>query len=134
MRGHLRQLMPFCAVGLTCFVLALAVLVGLHDIAGLNYLLAYVLSFVASNIAGYLLNARFTFAVKTDHGGAARYITVNAALLLINTAAMKALVDGLHLWYIAAAILLAAINTPVSFLAQRFFTYRLGPRGSASGL
>ena len=29
------------------------------------------------------------------------------------------------MWYLAAALLLAALNAPVSFLAQRLITYRL---------
>lgn len=135
MGERLTQLLRFCAVGLTCLGLSLAVLGGLHELAGVNYLVAYVASFVAGNIAGYLLNARFTFSVASaNHIDAARYMIVNATLLCVNTIALKLLVSGLHMWYIAAAILLAAINTPVSFLAQRFFTYRLGARRRAPDL
>ena len=125
MRQRFQQLVRFSTVGATCLALGVGVLAGLHQLAGVNYLVAYVASFVASNIAGYLLNARFTFAVKTiTHFGALRYITVNAALLCVNTMAMKFLVDGLHLWYIWAAILLAGMVTPFSFLAHRLVTYR----------
>ena len=102
-------------------------LAALHSLAGVNYLLAYAASFIVGNVLGYLLNARFTFSVRSvSHTGAARYMLVNATLLCVNTAALKLLVGGLHLWYIAAAILLAAINAPVSFLAQRLVTYRTG--------
>ncbi len=126
MGERLTQLLRFCAVGLTCLGLSLAVLSGLHELAGLNYLVAYVGSFIAGNIAGYLLNARFTFFVGTvSHTGAARYMLVNATLLSANTVALGLLVSRLHMWYIAAAILLAAINAPVSFLAQRLVTYRV---------
>jgi putative flippase GtrA len=111
-------------VGLTCFGLALAVLAGLHDLAGTNYLIAYGASFVISGVAGYLLNAQFTFAVKSNHGGAARYLAVNAVSLCVNTAAMKLLVSVLGVWYIAAAVILAALNVPVSYFAQRLVTYR----------
>lgn len=126
MSGRLRQLWSFCAVGLGCFALGLAVLVGLADLAGVNYLVAYVLSFIVSNVAGYLLNARFTFAVGSNHGGAARYMAVNVALVCVSTAIMKLLVDGLGIWYIAAAIIMAGFNAPVGYLAQRLFTYRVG--------
>ena len=90
----------------------------------MNYLVAYAVSFVSSNIAGYLLNARFTFAVSSDQVGAARYMAVNVALLCVNTAAIKLLVSVLGMWYITAAILLAACNAPLGYLAQRRFTYR----------
>lgn len=124
---HLLQLGRFCAVGMACLALGLAVLVGLHDVAGVDYLTAYVLSFIFSNVAGYLLNARFTFlAGSVDQAGAARYLMVNAAVLCVSTAAMKLLVGELRMWYLAAAILIAAVNAPASFAAQRVITYRLG--------
>jgi putative flippase GtrA len=105
-------------------VLGLAVLAGLGELAGMNYLIAYGTSFITSNVAGYMLNARFTFDVRSDHAGAARYMAVNLTLLCINTALMKLLVDVLGIWYITAAIILAAANAPIGFLAQRLFTYR----------
>jgi len=122
----LLQLARFCAVGMTCLLLGLAVLIGLHDLVGVNYLVAYVAGFIFANVAGYLLNARFTFfARSTDPTGAVRYLLVNAVLLCVCTVALKLLVDEFRMWYLAVALLLAALNAPVSFLAQRLITYRL---------
>ncbi len=130
--GHLWQLGRFCAVGLTCLALSLAVLVGLHTFAGLNYLVAYAASFLAGNTAGYLLNARFTFSVGTvSHAGAVRYIAVNGVLLCVSTALMRLMVGEFHVWYIGSALLVAALNTPISFLAQRVVTYRIRAMDSA---
>ena len=125
-QNHLRQLLRFCGVGLTCLAISLAVLVGLHALAGLNYLLAYAASFVAGNIAGYVLNARFTFSIDTiSHAGALRYMAVNGTLLCVSTGFMKVIVGEFHVWYITAALLIAAVNTPISFVAHRFVTYRI---------
>jgi putative flippase GtrA len=111
---------------LTCLVLGLAVLVGLHDLVGVNYLVAYVTAFILGSVVGYLLNARFTFAAGSTHAaGAVRYLLVNAVVLCTFTLALKLLVDQFKMWYLAAAILLAALNAPISFLAQRLITYRL---------
>ncbi|HEX5458425.1 MAG TPA: GtrA family protein [Steroidobacteraceae bacterium] len=122
---RLLKLARFSGVGVTCFGLGLAILVGLHELAGVNYLLAYVASFVATNITGYLLNARFTFRPESvNHLGAIRYMAVNAVLLVANTVALKLLVDLMHMWYLLAAIILAAVNMPVSFIGQWLFTYR----------
>jgi putative flippase GtrA len=134
MTTRLLQLARFCAVGVACLILGLAVLAGLRDLAGVNYLVAYVAAFIVGNVAGYLLNARFTFFTgSVDRAGAARYLLVNVALLCVNTAALKLLVDGLRMWYLAAAILLAAVSAPFSFLAQRLITYRLRHGGRAAG-
>ncbi len=129
------QLARFGAVGLLCFALGLAVLVGLHELLGVNYLLAYAASFVVTNTAGYRLNASFTFAAGSiDHAGAVRYMLVNAALLCANAAALKLLVDAVHIWYVTAAILLAGISTPASFLAHRLITYRLEKQSGVAAL
>lgn len=125
-RAALAQLLRFGAVGLTCLVLSTAVLAGLHSLAGMNALLAYAASFVVGNVIGYLLNAHFTFAVRSvSHAGAARYMLVNATLLGVNTLALDFLVHRMHMWYLAAAVLLGVLSAPVSFLAQRFVTYRV---------
>lgn len=133
MSERLVKLARFSGVGFTCFGLGLAILAGLHELAGVNYLLAYIVSFIVTNITGYLLNARFTFRPESvDHLGAIRYMTVNAVLLVANTGALKLLVDFAHMWYLLAAILLAAVNMPVSFLGQWLFTYRAGSRGRSA--
>lgn len=135
MGRRLLQLVRFCAVGLTCFALGLAVLAGLHDLADVNYLVAFAASFILCNVAGYLLNAWFTFSARSvDRAGVASYLLINAALLCVNTAAMKLLVDEFRMWYLAAAVLLAAVNTPVSFVAQRLITYRPARGSRAAGV
>lgn len=125
MIAHFRKLARFCAVGFTCFTISLAILAGLGELMGVNYLVAYGTSFVVSSLVGYLLNARFTFSSKSvTHAGAIRYMMVNAALLGANTLALKLLVDELHMWYLMGAVLLALFNMPLSFLGQWLFTYR----------
>ncbi len=132
MPERLVKLARFCAVGVTCLGIGIVALYGLDELAGLNYLVAYAGSFVITNVAGYLMNARFTFSTKSvSHAGALRYMTVNAVLLGANTLALELLVDRLHLWYLAAAVLLAAFNMPLSFLGQWLFTYR-APAGDST--
>jgi putative flippase GtrA len=130
---HARQLTRFAAVGLTCFIVSLGVLTGLHELAGVYYLVAYGAAFVVSSTLGYLLNGRFTFGQGADGPGVLRYMTVNFLLLLVNGAALRVLVEYFHIWYLGATLLLAAINTPISFLAHRLISYRLGPRQAAAG-
>ena len=129
MRSHAWQLLRFCRVSLFCFGLGLGVLTGLHELAGVHYLVAYVASFVVTSALGYLLNGRYTFRAGTgNRSGLLRYMLVNIGLLLLNGAALRLLVEHFHVWYLSATLLLAAINTPVSFLAHRVVSYRLGLR------
>lgn len=125
---HALQLGRFCAVSLLCFGLGLGVLTGLHELAGVHYLVAYVAAFLVTSTLGYLLNGRYTFRARgADGSGLVRYMLVNVALLLLNGTALRFLVEDFHVWYLYATLLLAAINTPVSFIAHRIVSYRLGP-------
>jgi putative flippase GtrA len=129
MKSHALQLARFSAVSLFCFALGLGVLTGLHELAGVHYLAAYVASFVVTSTLGYLLNGRYTFrAGSGDGSGLLRYMLVNVSLLVINGAALRVLVEHFHVWYLTATLALAACNTPVSFLAHRVVSYRLGLR------
>jgi len=126
LKAHARQLVRFSAVSLFCFALGLGVLTGLHELAGVHYLLAYGASFVVTSSVGYLLNGRYTFgAGNGDRSGLVRYTSVNVCLLIVNGAALRLLVEEFHVWYLAATVLLAMLNTPVSFLAHRIVSYRL---------
>ncbi|HEY0340579.1 MAG TPA: GtrA family protein [Steroidobacteraceae bacterium] len=131
---HSRQLARFCGVSLFCFALGLGVLTGLHELAGVHYLVAYVASFVVTSTLGYLLNGRYTFRAGGGDGfGLLRYMLVNVGLLIVNGSALRLLVEHFHMWYLSATLALAAINTPVSFLAHRIVSYRLGLRQKAAG-
>lgn len=134
MFDHALQLTRFAAVGLFCFVIGIGVLTGLHELAGVYYLLAYGASFVVSSTLGYILNGRFTFGTKGGDGpGVLRYMSVNCMLLLVNGVALRFLVEYFHMWYLGATLLLAVINTPVSFLAHRLLSFRLSHRQAATG-
>ena len=132
MKAHALQLVRFSAVSLFCFALGLGVLTGLHELAGVHYLLAYVASFVVTSTLGFLLNGRYTFRSNGGGGsGLARYMTVNVGLLILNGAMLRVLVEQFHVWYLTATLVLAMINTPVSFLAHRIVSYRLGLLGDS---
>lgn len=117
------QLARFSAVGLICLAVSTAALAALHDLAGLYYLVAFGIAFCLGSTLGYLLNGRFTFTARVTRLGASRYLLLNGILLAVNSLLMKVLVDGAHIWYIGASLLLALVNTPISFLLHRAFSY-----------
>jgi putative flippase GtrA len=122
---RLYQLARYCTVGLLCFALSLGLLVCLHEYAHVQYLIAFAATFIVCCAVGYLLNARFTFTSgETGLAGAARYTLVNLTALVLNLLALKLLVEGAHLWYLGATVLLAAINAPISFAVHRIISYR----------
>jgi len=118
-----RQLFRFCGVGTLCLGTTAGGLAALHELAGMNYLVAYVLSFCLGNLLGYLLNGRHTFGAPVSPFGGMRYLSVNTALLVISTVLMKILVETVHVWYMAACFSLAVATTPFSFLLHKRFSY-----------
>lgn len=126
-RSLITQLARFCGVGAVCLGSATAGLAALHEFTGMYYLTAYAISFCFGNLLGYLLNGRFTFGARVSASGGTRYLLLNAILLAINTVLMKLLVDGAHIWYIAACLTLAIATTPLSFVLHRRFSYAVPP-------
>jgi len=135
LRTHGTQLVRFCVVGALCYLTGMATLLSLCELGGYHYLVGYLGAFLVTNTLGYLLNGRFTFAAGSPRRGSmARYMFVNIALLTINTLALMLLVEVFHLWYVAATVVLAAINIPVSFIAHRTVSYQLGSAHLADGV
>ncbi len=132
-----REVARFCLVGALCYGLSLGMLIGLHEWVGLHYLSAFAVSFVAANVAGFLLNGHYTFAAGAlaNRPALLRYILVNGAMLAFNSAALAVLVEHVHMWYVLATVILAALNVPFTYLAHRSVSYRLGSgtRPSMSG-
>jgi len=126
-RSHGPQLVRFCAVGALCYLSGMAVLLSMCELGGFHYVIGYLSAFLVTNTMGYLLNGRFTFgSANTSQSSMLRYMSVNVVLLTVNTLSLMLLVEVFHLWYVAATVLLAGINIPISFFAHRTVSYRLG--------
>jgi putative flippase GtrA len=124
------QLARFCAVGLLCFLVSLALLAALCELGHINYLPAFAVTFVLSGVLGYRLNGRYTFSRgrRFDHAAMSRYLMVNGVLFALNSIVLRLLVENLHIWYITATVVLAAVNLPASFIAHQLVSYRIaGP-------
>ena len=124
----LAQFVRFCLAATASFLTNLGVLALLVERAGLGYQLSYVAAFAASNLVGYVLNARFTFArtpAVRGSGALLRFITVNIILLAINSALLHLMVERFHIYYLVASVILALLSTPVAFVVHRTVSYRL---------
>jgi putative flippase GtrA len=130
-RERLLQLARFGSIGLLCACISIAVLVGLCEMAHMNYLLAFLIAFLFANICGYLLNGHFTFGTSNNlkHKSFMVYVLVNCASLAINTLALRILVEIFGVWYLTATIAIAIVNAPVNFIAHRALSYRVDAIG-----
>jgi dolichol-phosphate mannosyltransferase len=126
-RSNWEQLVKFCVVGASGYVVNLAVYTLLLDGAGLHYISAAVGSFLVAVTNNYTWNRLWTF--RAQRGGVAyqgmRFFVVSTIALIANLAVLHGLVTlGLGEW-VAQAIAIVLV-TPVNFVGNKLWSF--GPR------
>jgi putative flippase GtrA len=126
-RKNWEQLAKFCAVGVTGYLVNLAVYAFLLDVAGLHYLSAAVGSFLVAVTNNYLWNRLWTF--RAQRGAVAyqgvRFFVVSTVALLANLAVLEILVT-LGLGEVVAQAIAIVLVTPVNFVGNKLWSF--GPR------
>ena len=119
------ELLKFSVVGLSGYVVNLAVYVSLLKGAGLHYLPAAVCSFVVAVTNNYLWNRLWTFRSSRGHvyHQGMRFLVVSLAALGLNLAILRVLV-GLGTDKILAQAVAIVLVTPFSFSANKLWSFR----------
>jgi dolichol-phosphate mannosyltransferase len=126
-RSNWEQLVKFCAVGASGYVVNLAVYTVLLHAAGFHYLSAAVGSFLVAVTNNYAWNRLWTF--EAQRGGVAnqgmRFLIVSTLALLANLAVLHALVT-VGLGEVIAQAIAIVLVTPVNFVGNKLWSF--GPR------
>jgi putative flippase GtrA len=126
-RANWEQLVKFCVVGATGYVVNLAVYAVLLSVFDLHYAPAAVGSFLVAVTNNYLWNRLWTF--RAQRGGVAyqgaRFFVVSTAALLANLAVLEILVS-LGLGEFVAQAIAIVLVTPVNFVGNKLWSF--GPR------
>ena len=119
------ELLKFSVVGLSGYVVNLAVYVSLLKGAGLHYLPAAVCSFVVAVTNNYLWNRLWTFRSSRGHvyHQGMRFLVVSLAALGLNLVILRVLV-GLGTDKILAQAVAIVLVTPFSFSANKLWSFR----------
>ena len=119
------ELLKFSVVGLSGYVVNLAVYVSVLKGAGLHYLPAAVCSFVVAVTNNYLWNRLWTFRSSRGHVyyQGMRFLVVSLAALGLNLAILRVLV-GLGTDKILAQAVAIVLVTPFSFSANKLWSFR----------
>lgn len=119
------ELLKFSVVGLSGYVVNLAVYVLLLKGAGLHYLPAAACSFVVAVSNNYLWNRLWTFRSSRGHVyyQGMRFLVVSLAALGLNLAILQLLV-GLGAGKILAQAIAIVLVTPFSFSANKLWSFR----------
>ena len=119
------QLVRFCCVGASGYVVNLAVFAVLFHGLEAHHLLAAVGSFAVSWSSNFVFNKFWTFRRHTlpAHLQALRYLAVSLVALALGLAALEAMVSA-GLDALAAQAIAIALVMPVNFLLNRRWSFR----------
>ena len=120
------QLLRFGVVGLSGYVVNLAVYAFFAKVLDTPYLLAAVAAFLVAVSNNFLWNRRYTF--KVTHGRrrhqAARFLVVSVGAFLASLVVLAALVELAGVDKIAAQAVAVVAALPLNFLGQRLWSFR----------
>ena len=125
-RANWEQLVKFCLVGASGYVVNLAVYTLLLEVAGFHYLPAAIGSFLVAVTNNYLWNRAWTFRHQRGH-----VVLQGARFLVVSTLALGANLVVLHLLVraglgeVVAQAIAIVLVTPVNFVGNKLWSFRL---------
>ena len=123
-RANWEQLLKFCIVGATGYVVNLAVYALLLKTAGIHYIPAAICSFLVAVTSNYTWNRVWTFRAERGHYGyqGMRFLVVSTLALVANLAVLQILVDAGLDKVVAQAIAIVLV-TPVNFIGNKLWSF-----------
>jgi dolichol-phosphate mannosyltransferase len=122
------ELAKFLLVGLSGYVVNLAVFTFSLKVLGVHHIAAATIAFGVAVMNNFWWNRHWTFAAGGGHAGfqAARFFTVSALAFLIQIALLELLITAAGLPKVAAQALSLVLATPVNFIGNKLWSFRLG--------
>jgi putative flippase GtrA len=124
-RRNWEELVKFCLVGASGYVVNLLVYVALLDGANVHYRVAATGSFLVAVTNNYLWNRLWTFRHHRGHFGyqGLRFLVVSVIVYVGNLAILTALVE-LGVGKIVAQALAIVLVTPANFVGNKLWSFR----------
>jgi putative flippase GtrA len=126
-RANWEELVKFCVVGASGYVVNLAVYTLLLRAAGLHYVLAAICSFLVAVTNNYTWNRLWTFRHQRGHVvlQGLRFLVVSALALGANLLVLHLLVQA-GLGEVSAQAIAIVVVTPVNFVGNKLWSFRRG--------
>ena len=124
-RQNWLQLLKFCVVGGSGYVVNLAVYASLVRLAEMHYLVAAVCSFLVAVTNNYTWNRVWTFRGERGHVAyqGMRFLVVSVFALGANLVCLRALV-ALGVGKILAQAIAIILVTPLNFVGNKLWSFR----------
>ena len=119
------QLLKFCIVGGSGYVVNLVVFTLAVEVAGLHHLLGATLAFVVAVTNNFWWNRHWTFAARDGHAGfqAARFVTVGVGAFVFAAAVLELLVSAVGLAEVPAQAVSVVCATPLNFMGNKMWSF-----------
>jgi dolichol-phosphate mannosyltransferase len=121
------QLVKFCAVGASGYVVNLSVFaacVGLFDV---HHLVAATAAFAVAVLNNFWWNRHWTFRARGGHAGfqAMRFFTVSIAAFLFAAVVLELLVSVAGVAEVPAQAIAIVSATPLNFIGNKMWSFRI---------
>jgi putative flippase GtrA len=124
------QLVKFCAVGGSGYVVNLAVFAAAVELANLHHLIAATSAFVVAVLNNFWWNRHWTFGAREGHAGfqAARFFAVSTGAFVAAAALLELLVNSAGLPEIPSQAISIVAATPLNFVGNKMWSFGAAPQ------
>jgi putative flippase GtrA len=121
------QLLKFCAVGGSGYVVNLCVFALCIGVLDAHHLLAATAAFAVAVTNNFWWNRHWTFRARSGHAGfqAARFFTVSIAAFLFAAAVLELLVSVAGVSELPAQALSIVAATPLNFIGNKMWSFSI---------
>jgi putative flippase GtrA len=121
------QLVKFCAVGASGYVVNLSVFALCVEALGFHHLVGATVAFVVAVTNNFWWNRHWTFKARRGRPGfqAARFLTVSVAAFLFAAAVLQLLVGVAGLPEVPSQALAIIAATPLNFIGNKMWSFRI---------
>jgi dolichol-phosphate mannosyltransferase len=121
------QLVKFCAVGASGYVVNLTVFALCVELLGMHHLPAATVAFVVAVTNNFWWNRHWTFRAGSGRASfqAARFFTVSVAAFLFAASILQLLVSVAELPKLAAQAISIVAATPLNFIGNKMWSFAL---------
>jgi dolichol-phosphate mannosyltransferase len=119
------QLVKFCVVGGSGYVVNLCVFAACVELFGMHHLTAATCAFAVAVANNFWWNRHWTFGARDGHAGfqAARFFAVSVAAFLFAATVLELLVSRAGVAELAAQAIAIVAATPLNFLGNKMWSF-----------
>jgi putative flippase GtrA len=121
------QLIKFCAVGGSGYVVNLCVFALCVEVIGLHHLVGATAAFVVAVMNNFWWNRHWTFRAGQGHAGfqAARFFIISVAAFLFAASVLELLVSVAELPELPSQAIAIVAATPLNFIGNKMWSFRI---------